>query len=35
MKAHIVENPTPPVNDRETLSAMIHFMGQIDGGIDN
>lgn len=35
MKAHIVENPTPPVDDRETLSAMIDFMGQIDGGIDN
>lgn len=35
MKAHIPENLTPPVDDRETLSAMIDFMGQIDGGIDN
>ena len=37
MKAHIVENqnPTPPQNDKELLSSLIDFMGQVDGGIDN
>ena len=37
MKAHIVENqnPTPPQNDKELLSSLIDFVGQVDGGIDN
>jgi dUTP pyrophosphatase len=33
MKAHIA-NPQP-ADDRELLSSLIDFMGQVDGGIDN
>lgn len=36
MKAHITENQNPtPQDDKELLSALIDFMGQVDGGIDN
>ena len=35
MKAHIAETPTPPQDDKELLSSLIDFMGQVDGGIDN
>lgn len=37
MKAHIIENQNPasPQNDRELLSSLIDFMGQVDGGINN
>ena len=34
MKAHIA-TPQSPQNDKELLSSLIDFMGQIDGGIDN
>lgn len=35
MNAHIVENKTPQQDDKEILSSLIDFMGQIDGGINN
>lgn len=34
MKAHPIENQNT-TDDKETLSALIDLMGQIDGGIDN
>lgn len=34
MKAHIA-TPQPPADDKELLSSLIDFMGQVDGGIDN
>lgn len=34
MKAHPIENKNT-ADDKETLSALIDLMGQIDGGIDN
>ena len=36
MKSHITENQNPtPQDDKELLSSLIDFMGQVDGGIDN
>ena len=36
MKSHITENQNPtPQDDKELLSTLIDFMGQVDGGIDN
>lgn len=36
MKSHIMENQNPiPQDDKELLSTLIDFMGQVDGGIDN
>jgi dUTP pyrophosphatase len=39
MDAHVIENKNPSTpqndNDKETLSALIDLMGQIDGGIEN
>ena len=36
MKSHITKNQNPtPQDDKELLSTLIDFMGQVDGGINN